>query len=137
MIIPFIAADLREVSASSIAYIGDSVYELYARCHVANRSASKSGKMHKMTTNYVCAKSQALAIRALESELTEKEYHFFQKGKNSNPDSMAKNASPIEYKYATGFEALIGYLFLDNQEERLEYIVNRAFEVIDNEGQFS
>lgn len=134
MIIPFIAADLREVNASSIAYIGDAVYELYARSHVALRSASKSGKMHKLTTKYVCAKAQATAIRALEAELDEDEEYFFRKGKNSNPDSMAKNASPIDYKYATGFEALIGYLYLDNKEERLEYIITRAFEVIDSEG---
>lgn len=134
MIIPFIATDLREVNASSMAYIGDAVYELYARCHVANRSASKSGKMHRLTTHYVCAQSQALAIRALEPELSEDEEAYFRKGKNSNPDSMAKNASPTDYKYATGFETLIGYLFLDNNEERLEYIINKAFEVIDNEG---
>lgn len=133
MIIPFIAADLREVNASSMAYIGDAVYELYARCHVANRSASKSGKMHKMTTHYVCAQAQSLAIRALEPELSEEEASYFRKGKNSNPESMAKNASPTDYKYATGFEALVGFLFLDNQEERLEYIINKAFEVIDNE----
>ncbi len=133
MIIPFIAADLREVNASSMAYIGDAVYELYARCHVANRSASKSGKMHKMTTHYVCAQAQALAVRHLEEELTEEEASYFRKGKNSNPESMAKNASPTDYKYATGFETLVGFLFLNNQESRLEYIINKAFEVIDNE----
>ena len=73
MIVPFIASDLREINSSSLAYIGDAVYELYSRCHVSLRSSSQSGKMHKMTVKYVSAQSQALAIRALEPELTEAE----------------------------------------------------------------
>ena len=134
MIVPFIASDLREINSSSLAYIGDAVYELYSRCHVSLRSSSQSGKMHKMTVKYVSAQSQALAIRALEPELTEAEADFFRRGKNSNPGTMAKNSSPVDYMYATGFEALVGYLFLNNEEERLEYIINKAFEVIDSEG---
>ncbi|MCR5529354.1 MAG: Mini-ribonuclease 3 [Saccharofermentans sp.] len=134
MIVPFIASDLREINSSSLAYIGDAVYELYSRCHVSLRSSSQSGKMHKMTIKYVSAQSQALAIRALEPELTETEADFFRRGKNSNPGTMAKNSSPADYMYATGFEALVGYLFLNNEEERLEYIIHKAFEVIDSEG---
>ena len=134
MIVPFIASDLREINTSSLAYIGDSVYELYARCHVALRTSSQSGKMHKLTIKYVSAQAQSLAIRALESELTEVEDDYFRRGKNGNPISMAKNASPADYMYATGFETLIGYLFLSNDEQRLEYVINRAFEVIDSEG---
>lgn len=133
MIIPFVATDLREVSGSSLAYIGDSIYELYARCHVASRSCSQSGKMHKLTVKYVSAAAQAKAIRSLEDELTEEEANFFRRGKNSNSPTMAKNASPADYMYATGFEALLGYLFLENNEERLDYIIQKAFEVIDNE----
>lgn len=133
MIIPFLATDLREINSSSLAYIGDSVYELYARCHVALRSSADSGKMHKKTINYVSAESQAKAIRALESELTEEEEGYFRRGKNSNPPTMSKNASPADYMYATGFETLIGFLFLDNREDRLEYLITKAFEVIDDE----
>lgn len=131
MIIPFVAADLREVNASSLAYIGDSVYEVYARCHVALRGAGDSNKMHKKNIAYVSAEAQAIAIRELEKELTEEEEGFFRRGKNSNPQSVSKNASPSDYKYATGFEALIGFLFLDNQQERLDYIIMKAFEIID------
>lgn len=133
MIIPFIATDLREVNASSLAYIGDSVYELYARCHVAARTSSQSGKMHKLAVHYVSAQSQAKVIRELEGELTEEEDAYFRRGKNSNPPTVSKNASVVDYMYATGLEALIGYLFLDNQTERLEYLINRAFEVLDDE----
>lgn len=133
MIIPFIATDLREVNASALAYVGDSIYELYARCHVAARSSSQSGKMHKLTVKYVSAQAQAKAIRAIEPELSEEELGYFRRGKNSNPPTMSKNASPVDYLYATGFEALLGFLFLNNDEERLDYIIQKAFEVIDDE----
>ena len=69
MIIPFIASDLREVSPQVLAYIGDSVYELYARCHVASRTAGNNNKMHKMNVKYVSAVSQAKAMRIIEAEL--------------------------------------------------------------------
>ena len=113
MIIPFIAADLREINPSVLAYIGDSVYELYSRCHVSSKTASNSGKMHKLNVKYVSAEAQAKAASAISDEL--------------------KNASPVDYMNATGFEALLGYLFLDNQGDRLDYLVQRAFEVIDDE----
>lgn len=135
MIIPFFAGDLREVSPSVLAYVGDSVYELYARCWVAEHFSNRSGVMHKRTIKYVCAEAQADAIRHLSDELTETEESYFRRGKNSNPVSMAKNASPADYMYATGFETLIGYLFLDNQEARLEYIISKTFEYLDSKGE--
>ena len=112
MIIPFIAADLREVNPSVLAYIGDSVYELYARCHVSEKTASNSGKMHKLNVHYVSAASQAKAVTALAEELTEEETEYFKRGRNSNSPTMSKNASPMDYMNATGFEALLGFLFL-------------------------
>lgn len=132
MIIPYFAGDLREVSPSVLAYIGDGVYDLYARCWVAEHCSNKSGTMHKNTIKYVCAEAQAEAIRHLMDELTETEENYFRRGKNSNPGSMAKNASPADYMYATGFETLIGYLFLDNQEARMDYIINKVFDYLDN-----
>lgn len=133
MIIPFIAADLREINPSVLAYIGDSVYELYSRCHVSERTASNSGKMHKVNVKYVAAASQAKAVNALMDELTEEENEYFKRGRNSNSPTMSKNASPVDYMNATGFETLLGFLFLDNKEERLDYIIQKSFEVIDSE----
>lgn len=137
MIIPFIATDLREVSPLVLAYIGDSVFELYARCHVATRGAGNSNKMHKQTIGYVSAESQAKIIRTfLENDiLNETEVAYFTRGKNSDPHSQSKNASPVDYLYATGFESLIGYLFLDNQSERLEYLVAKGFDILDNKAE--
>lgn len=133
MIIPYIASDLREVSPQVLAYIGDSVYELYARCHVASKTAGNNNRMHKLNIGYVSAVSQAKAMRVLENELDEEEEQYFRRGKNSNPHSVSKNANPAEYMYATGFEALIGFLFLDNRSTRLEYIINRTFDILDSE----
>ena len=64
-------------------------------------------------------------------ELTETETDYFRRGKNSNPHAASKNASHADYMYATGFEALIGYLFMDNQEARMEYLIQRSFEIAD------
>ena len=64
-------------------------------------------------------------------ELTETEQNYFRRGKNSNPHASSKNASHADYMYATGFETLIGYLFMDNQESRMEYLIQRSFEIAD------
>jgi ribonuclease-3 family protein len=89
--------------------------------------------MHKFNVHYVSAASQAKAATALADELTEEEIEYFKRGRNSNSPTMSKNASPMDYMNATGFEALLGFLFLDNQGDRLDYIIQRAFEVIDSE----
>ena len=125
MIIPVITGDIREVSTSVLAYVGDAVFELYVRLHVASRQISKSGMLHKQAIMLVKAQSQANAVRVLMPEMTEDETMIFRRAKNSNPVSMAKNASPSDYKYATGLEAVIGYLYLTDQQERLDYVLQR------------
>ncbi|MCR4689377.1 MAG: ribonuclease III [Saccharofermentans sp.] len=131
MIKPFIATDLREVSPLVLAYIGDSVYELYARCHASTHGAGSNNKLHKDTVHYVSAEAQAHSARALMDELTEEEQDYFRRGKNSNPHAVSKNSSHVDYMYATGFEALIGFLFLDNQEPRMEYLIFKSFDITD------
>ena len=93
MIKPFIAADLREVSPLVLAYIGDSIYELYARCKSATKGAGSNNKMHNNTVHYVSAEAQANSARILQDELTEKEADYFRRGKNSNPHAVSKNAN--------------------------------------------
>ena len=131
MIKPFIAQDLREVSPLVLAYIGDSIYELYARCKSATLGAGSNNKMHNNTVRYVSAEAQALSIRALAGELTETESAYFRRGKNSNPHAVSKNANHADYMYATGFEALLGYLFLNNEEPRMEYLIYKSFDICD------
>lgn len=131
MIKPFIAADLREVSPLVLAYIGDSIYELYARCKSATLGAGSNNKMHNNTVHYVSAEAQANSARLLQDELTEKEADYFRRGKNSNPHAFSKNANHADYLYATGFEALLGYLFLNNEEARMEYLIYKSFDICD------
>ena len=131
MIIPYIASDLREVSPAVLAYIGDSVYEVYARCKSASLGAGSNNKMHNNTVHYVSAEAQAQSIRVLADELTDIETDYFRRGKNSNPHAVSKNANHADYMYATGFEALIGYLFLNNEESRMEYLIYKSFDICD------
>lgn len=131
MIIPVLNEDIREVPASVLAYIGDSVYELHIRLYVALRSHQKSGAIHRQAIAYVSASAQAKAARLLLVELSEEEAAVFRRGKNSNPGSVAKNASPSDYKYATGLEAVIGYLFLQDNISRLDELLSRIVSVID------
>ena len=131
MIKPFIAADLREVSPLVLAYIGDSIYEVYARCKSATLGAGSNNKMHNNTVHYVSAEAQAMSARALAGELTETESDYFRRGKNSNPHAVSKNANHADYMYATGFEALLGYLFLNNEEPRMEYLIYKSFDICD------
>jgi ribonuclease-3 family protein len=129
MIIPVINGDIREVSPSVLAYVGDAVFELYIRLHVAARKVTKSGTLHKQAIMHVRAEAQANAARILLPELSEDESTIFRRAKNSNPISMAKNASPADYKYATGLEAVIGYLYLTDQKERLDYLLLRIITI--------
>ena len=134
MIKPFIATDLREVSPLVLAYIGDSVYEVYARCKSATLGAGSNNKMHNNTVRYVSAEAQAMSARILADELTEKEADYFRRGKNSNPHAVSKNATHADYMYATGFEALLGYLYLCDERERLREIAAEAVRIVDSEG---
>lgn len=129
MIIPVLEGDIREVSPSVFAYIGDAVFELYVRQYAAARRSSKSGALHKFVVKHVRAQAQAEASRILLAELTESEADIFRRGKNSNPGSLAKNASPADYKYATGLEAVIGYLYLTDQRERLDLLLSRIIDI--------
>lgn len=110
--------DIMMLSPLQLAYIGDAVYELLVRTYLLDKGMSV-GELHKKTTKYVKAKAQASIIHKLEEVLSEEEKNMVRRGRNSKTNSMPKNADMIDYKYATGFEALIGHLYLRGEEERL------------------
>lgn len=116
--------EVLQFSSLVLAYMGDAVYEKYVREYVIKQGHCNNGLLHKKSIKYVSAKGQASALKKLEEILTEEEKDVVRRGRNSNPHSTAKNADIVEYKYATGFEALIGYLYLTEQTERLEEIVH-------------
>ena len=102
-----------------LAFIGDAVYSLYVRNLIAINNDGKSGELHKLSTKYVKAKSQSETIEKLLPLFTETEMEVFKRGRNYKTQSVAKNSSVQEYHRATGFEAVLGYLYLSGQIERL------------------
>ena len=112
------------------AYMGDAVYEMYIREYVVNQGLCKNGLLHKKSIKFVSAKAQCAILKELEDKLTEEELDIVRRGRNANPHSTAKNADIVEYKYATGFEALIGFLHLTEQKERLNEILKICVEFV-------
>ena len=123
--------DIRTYSPLTLAYIGDAIYDLVIRTVVVERANQSANNLHKKTVRYVNARVQAKMIEALESELTEEEAAVYHRGRNAKSYTSAKNASIIEYRKATGLEALCGYLYLTGQQERLLCLIHEAIEKID------
>lgn len=115
--------DVIQMSPLVWAYMGDAVYEKYIREYVINQGMCKNGLLHKKSIKFVCAKAQANILKRIEAYLTDEERDIVRRGRNANPHSHAKNADLMDYKYATAFEALIGYLYLTEDRERLEKIL--------------
>ena len=106
------------------AYVGDAVYELFIREHLINTTNLKPHKLHIETIKYVKASAQASILKRIEPQLTEEEKDIVRRGRNTETHSAPKNANPADYMYSTAFEALIGYLYLTEQKERLSIILN-------------
>lgn len=119
-------ADAKMYSPLVLAYMGDAVYEILIRTMVVNEGNAQVNKLHKKTSGLVKAEAQAKFILSIEEELTEEERAVYKRGRNAKSYSMAKNATMKDYRMATGFEALVGYLYLDGQQERLLTLVSMA-----------
>lgn len=111
-----------------LAYIGDAVYELYIRCFAITSGAAKVTQMHDFSVGYVRAASQAKALKKIEGELSEDERRIVKRARNKKNVSAPQNISLAEYRLATAFEALLGYLYLSEKVDRLEYIVLKSME---------
>lgn len=122
--------DIRTYSPLTLAYIGDAVYELVIRTIVVERGNSPANLLHKKTVHYVNAGTQARMIEVLREELSEEERTVYKRGRNAKSYTTAKNASVIEYRKATGFEALCGYLYLTGKLERMLELIRAAIERI-------
>jgi len=110
---------VKELSPLVLAYIGDAVFEIMVRTMVISRGNMPVNKMHKASREFVKAKGQSDFYFRIENMLTEEEHAVFKRGRNAKSHTMAKNAEMIDYKHATGFEALCGYLYLDGRIDRL------------------
>ena len=117
-------AEVNTLSPLTWAYVGDCVYELYIRTKLVDTTRLKPHELHIKSIKYVKAKAQAETLKDIENSLTEEEKEIARRGRNTQTHHIAKNASMQDYMYATAFEALIGYLYLTKQDERLKEILN-------------
>ena len=122
----------RDVSPLSLAYIGDAVYEVYIRSYIMKDVNMPVNKLHKTATKFVKAKAQSDIILAISESLSEEETAIFKRGRNAHSYTSAKNADIVDYRRATGFEALIGYLYLSKNTERLEQIIQMSIDFIES-----
>lgn len=118
--------DIRTYSPLVLAYIGDGVFDLIVRSFVVNKGNVQVNKMHQRTSAVVKAESQAKMVDFLEDKLSEEELAVYKRGRNAKSHTSAKNASIQSYRKATGFEALLGYLYLLGQNERMMELVKLA-----------
>lgn len=126
-----VTEDVRQYSPLTLAFIGDGVYELFVRTQIVKNTNAPANQLHKRCVHYVRAQGQCVSMDALLPHLTEQEIDAFKRGRNAKINTKAKNAGLAEYKKATGFEALIGYLYVTKQTERLEFLMQKAFEAIE------
>ena len=118
-----------DYASLSLAYIGDGVYELYVRSRIIKEHPDlPAHKLHKEAIKYVSAEAQSRSIEAMLPHLTERENAQFKRGRNAKSPTSAKNASIVDYRRATGFEALIGFLYINKEHERLDELMAVAYE---------
>lgn len=115
--------DIRMYSPLTLAYIGDGIYDLVIRSIVVGEGNTSANNLHKKACQMVNAQAQSEMIKVLLPDLTEEEVAVYKRGRNAKTATIAKNASLSDYRRATGFEALMGYLYLKNDFERLMELV--------------
>lgn len=115
--------EINEINPLALAFYGDAVYELYVRKELVESGQGKPDRLHKSAVEKVCASYQAAAVHRIEGLLTEKEAEIVRRGRNASGVKAPKHADVIEYRYATGLEALIGWLSLNNQTERIDELM--------------
>jgi len=116
---------VRELPVAVLAYIGDAVFELYVRLHMVRNETGPARNLHRRTIGLVRASGQARSARHLMEMLTEEERSVFRRGRNHPAPHVPRSADPVDYRNATGLEALIGHLYLRGQAKRLETLMER------------
>ena len=120
--------DVRGYSPLTLAYIGDSIYDLIIKSLVVNEGNRPVKELHRQTSRYVKASAQSQMMRVLQDKLTEEEHGVYKRGRNAKSVSPARNQSVTDYRRATGFAALMGYLYLRNEGTRMLELVKEGLE---------
>lgn len=123
--------EARMLNPLQLALIGDGAFEVFIRNYILTQNTALSAnKIHVKAIGYVKAKSQSDIMHEIEGLLDEEEEAVYKRGRNAKSPTVPKNADVRDYRMATGFEALIGYLYLIGNKERLEFIFNKSIEII-------
>ncbi|MFR4819987.1 MAG: Mini-ribonuclease 3 [Blautia stercoris] len=126
--------DIKTYSPLTLAYIGDAVYEIVIRTILVEKGNAQVNKLHQRASKLVKASAQSEIIEKLKEDLTEEELVVYKRGRNAKSYTMAKNATMSDYRRATGFEALMGYLYLTEQWERMLQLIKKGIEKGETDG---
>lgn len=119
------------LNGANLAFIGDAYINLYIREYLIKSDITNSKKLHNLCIKYLSAKGHDKIVKKISGELTEEEQNIFKRGRNYKYQSYRKNIDQTEYLNSSGFEAVIGYLYLKEDKERLEYLLKKAIMVIE------
>ncbi|MDO4552299.1 MAG: ribonuclease III domain-containing protein [Bacillota bacterium] len=119
------------MNTAALAFLGDAVYETYVRRRVLESGAVRGDRLHRAAVEYVRAENQGAAMKALLESLSPEEAALAKRARNRKITSRPRHVDPVEYKWATAFEALVGYLFLSGNGERMEAFIGDAIEWIE------
>lgn len=127
--------EAKALGSLALAYMGDAIYEVFVREHLLATGQVKPNQLHRISTQYVSAKAQCATMYAiLDTEiLSEEEVAVYKRGRNAKSGTVPKNTDVQTYKVATGFEALIGYLYLEKRSERLQELVTFSIRSVEND----
>lgn len=125
--------DIHTYSPLTLAYIGDSIYDLIIKSIVINEGNKQVQKLHRETSSLVQASTQSRMMRSMQDQLTEEEHGVYRRGRNAKSVSPAKNQSITDYRRATGFEALMGYLYLKKDWKRIVDLVKLGLDSLEKE----
>lgn len=126
--------DIRTYSPLALAYIGDAIYDLIVRTMLVGKGNAPVNSLHRRASSLVKAEAQKESMLHIEPLLTEEERSVYRRGRNAKSYTTAKNASVADYRVATGFEAVMGYLYLTGQTERLLELAKKGLEPVKEEG---
>lgn len=127
-------SDIKNMNTTALAYLGDAVYEVAIRKFIMETGQCNADRLHQIAIQYVRAEGQAKAMKKLMEELTEEEQALVRRARNRKITSSPRKVDPVVYKLATAFEAFVGYLYLIEDQVRLDWVIDRAIAVISEHG---
>ena len=126
--------DPRQIPALNLAYVGDTIYDLYVRAYLIHTRPETVHNLHLLSARMVCAQGQARAFFAMEPLLTAEELSIYRRGRNAHSGTVPKNANVTDYRVATGLETLLGHLWVLGREERVDELMAVAVQVNEETG---